>query len=69
MVKKNKNNPSIIFENKGLEVSNLGKRIKNRPILRGINLNVNFLNILFIFCLLWDESLILEFYSYSEWGL
>ncbi len=40
MVKKNKNNPSIIFENKGLEVSNLGKRIKNRPILRGINLNV-----------------------------
>ena len=40
MVKKNKSSPSIIFENKGLEVSNLGKRIKNRPILRGLNLNV-----------------------------
>ena len=40
MVKKNKNRPSIIYENKGLEISNLGKRFKNRPILRGINLNV-----------------------------
>ena len=29
----------------------------------GINLNVNFLNILFILCLLWDESLILVFSS------
>ncbi len=40
MVKKNKNRPAVIYENKGLEISNLGKRFKNRPILRGINLNV-----------------------------
>ena len=40
MVRKNKNSPSVVFENKGLEVSNLGKRFKNRPILRGININV-----------------------------
>ena len=39
-VKKNKKKPKIIFENKGLEVLNLGKRYKNRPILRGINLQV-----------------------------
>ncbi|MEC8100023.1 MAG: LPS export ABC transporter ATP-binding protein [Pseudomonadota bacterium] len=40
MKRTNKKAPSIIYENKGLEVSNLGKRIKNRPILRGINLKV-----------------------------
>ena len=28
MKKKNKKAPSVIFENKGLEVSNLGKRLK-----------------------------------------
>ncbi len=39
-MKKIKNKPSVIFENKGLEVSNLGKRFKNRPILRDINLKV-----------------------------
>ena len=38
-VKKNNKKPSIVFENKGLVVSNLGKRYKNRPILRGINLS------------------------------
>ena len=40
MLKKNLKKPSIIYENKGLEISNLGKRYKNRPILRGINLRV-----------------------------
>ena len=40
MLKKNLKKPSIIFENRGLEISNLGKRYKNRPILRGINLRV-----------------------------
>ena len=40
MLKKIKKKPSIAFENKGLEVLNLGKRYKNRPILRGINLRV-----------------------------
>ena len=40
MSKKNLKKPSIVFENRGLEISNLGKRYKNRPILRGINLRV-----------------------------
>ena len=40
MKSKRKKIPSVIFENKGLEILNLGKRFKNRPILRGINLNV-----------------------------
>ena len=40
MSKTNKKKPTIIYESKGLEVSNLGKRYKNRPILRGINLQV-----------------------------
>ncbi len=40
MSKKHSKKPTIIYENKGLEVSNLGKRYKNRPILRGINLKV-----------------------------
>ena len=39
-MKKNKKKPTIVYENKGLEVSNLGKRYKNRPILREINLQV-----------------------------
>ena len=38
MLKKKLKKPSIVFENRGLEISNLGKRYKNRPILRGINL-------------------------------
>ena len=33
-------NPKLIFKNKGLEVSNLGKSFKNKPIVRGINLNI-----------------------------
>ncbi len=40
MSKKYNKKPTVIFENKGLEVFNLGKRYKNRPILRGINLHV-----------------------------
>ena len=40
MSKKNNKKPKVVFENRGLEVSNLGKRYKNRPILRGINLQV-----------------------------
>ena len=40
MSKKNLKKPTIVFENRGLEISNLGKRYKNRPILRGINLHV-----------------------------
>ena len=34
-------NPKLIFKNKGLEVSNLGKSFKNKPIVRGINLNIS----------------------------
>ena len=33
-------NPKLVFKNKGLEVSNIGKSFKNRPIVRGINLGV-----------------------------
>ena len=33
-------NPKLIFKNKGLEISNLGKSFKNKPIVRGINLNI-----------------------------
>ena len=33
-------NPKLIFKNKGLEVSNLGKSFQNKPIVRGINLNI-----------------------------
>mgnify|MGYP000602832174 CR=1 FL=1 len=40
MSKKINKKPKVIYENRGLEVSNLGKRYKNRPILRGINLQV-----------------------------
>ena len=40
MKSKRKKIPSVIFENRGLEILDLGKRFKNRPILRGINLNV-----------------------------
>ena len=40
MTKKIKKSPSVVYENKGLEITNLGKRFRSRPILRGINLNV-----------------------------
>ena len=32
--------PKLVFKNKGLEVSNIGKSFKNKPIVRGISLNI-----------------------------
>ncbi len=37
---KNSVNPKIVFSNKGLEALNIGKRYKNRPILRGLNISM-----------------------------
>ena len=33
-------NPKLVFKNKGLEVSNIGKSFKNKPIVRGVSLNI-----------------------------
>ena len=38
---KNSNSPKVVSYNKGLEVSNIGKSLKNKPIVRNFNLNVN----------------------------
>ena len=42
MIKKNNNSkPKVIISNKGLSIKKLGKNIRNRPIIRDININVN----------------------------
>ena len=33
-------NPKLVFKNKGLEVSNIGKSFKNKPIVRSVSLNI-----------------------------
>jgi len=38
--KLNKKKPKVVYSNKGLVVENLSKSYKNKPIIRGINLNI-----------------------------
>ena len=40
MVKILKNRPKVIVSNKGLVIKKLGKNLRNRPIIRNININV-----------------------------
>ena len=41
MIKNNNSKPKVIISNKGLSIKKLGKNIRNRPIIRDININVN----------------------------